>query len=265
MNRDRVSSFCQRYAKKIRSIRYKGSICSVCNMNLIDKPWCADFHHINKTEKEFYPSSLMVLKDWEFTKKELDKCMLLCSNCHRDIHVNRELYFGNIKQILDWSIDGAMDFLNNRKATKAEKTRSKELFESGLSYEKIAEIMKFKNNTIRGWCPLGKKFQVNSIENENKIIDLYENKKYTIKEMCVILHCSFRILKRKIIALVEDGRISEYRKNHSNQHIKLPKKIKIDNIVYSNIAEASRILSIPYSSLKQRILSKKWENYCYLD
>jgi hypothetical protein len=46
-----------------------------------------EFHHPNPREKEFIPSSLIHnASPVETLFKELDKCVLLCANCHREIH-----------------------------------------------------------------------------------------------------------------------------------------------------------------------------------
>ena len=48
---------------------------------------CLDFHHINGNEKE--TSTLRAIWSgwpWERIMKEVDKCTVLCSNCHRKIH-----------------------------------------------------------------------------------------------------------------------------------------------------------------------------------
>lgn len=46
-----------------------------------------DFHHLDPREKEYNISNMLSRK---FTKekvlKEIDKCVLLCSNCHRKVH-----------------------------------------------------------------------------------------------------------------------------------------------------------------------------------
>jgi hypothetical protein len=46
-----------------------------------------DFHHINPEEKSYDIKSLMGRK-WETVRSEIDKCILLCSNCHREEHWN---------------------------------------------------------------------------------------------------------------------------------------------------------------------------------
>lgn len=48
--------------------------------------WAAlDFHHKDQSQKEFVISGNYT-RSWEVLKKELDKCDLICSNCHREIH-----------------------------------------------------------------------------------------------------------------------------------------------------------------------------------
>ena len=44
-----------------------------------------DFHHINP-DKKLFQISQGEAHSWPKVKKEIDKCMVLCSNCHRDFH-----------------------------------------------------------------------------------------------------------------------------------------------------------------------------------
>lgn len=72
--------------KKVKNllVEYKGGKCEVCGYNK-----CVDaleFHHSNPEEKEFgiaYKGNTISL---EKMKKEVDKCRLLCANCHREEH-----------------------------------------------------------------------------------------------------------------------------------------------------------------------------------
>lgn len=57
-----------------------GKCCVDCGFN--KWPECLDFHHIDPGEKEFTISQSLT-KSWARTLKEIDKCILLCANCHR--------------------------------------------------------------------------------------------------------------------------------------------------------------------------------------
>jgi len=77
--------------KKIRSmsIEYKGGRCQVCGYNrCID---AMEFHHVDSSGKDFSISEKGYTRSWAKVKEELDKCMLLCANCHREIHANTQL------------------------------------------------------------------------------------------------------------------------------------------------------------------------------
>ena len=68
-------------AKKLL-VEYKGGECERCGYKkCID---ALDFHHRDPSEKDFTIAG----KSWSFErlKKEADKCILVCSNCHREIH-----------------------------------------------------------------------------------------------------------------------------------------------------------------------------------
>ena len=46
-----------------------------------------EFHHINPEDK-IYDVKVLMTRRWELIKEEIDKCILLCSNCHRELHWN---------------------------------------------------------------------------------------------------------------------------------------------------------------------------------
>ena len=66
------------------ALEYKGGKCECCGYNACKE--ALDFHHIDETKKSFGISDRNIPLDWEIIKKELDKCILVCANCHREIH-----------------------------------------------------------------------------------------------------------------------------------------------------------------------------------
>jgi len=74
----------RRKAIKQKVVEYKGGNCSLCGYNrCVD---ALDLHHIDATTKEFGISSGGLTRSWEKVRTEADKCVLVCANCHREIH-----------------------------------------------------------------------------------------------------------------------------------------------------------------------------------
>lgn len=69
--------------RKLEAIQYLGGCCSNCGGTF--HPAIYEFHHINPEEKDRDPSKMLQLSK-ERLYKELDKCILLCANCHRLTH-----------------------------------------------------------------------------------------------------------------------------------------------------------------------------------
>jgi len=71
-----------RKRKKEELVHYKGGCCERCGYN---KSFGAlQFHHINPDEKDFIIGGKSY--SIERLKKEADKCILVCANCHIEIH-----------------------------------------------------------------------------------------------------------------------------------------------------------------------------------
>jgi predicted HNH restriction endonuclease len=69
---------------KQQCVNYKGGICEKCGY---DKYIGAlEFHHKDPKQKEFNIANARLTSFSDNVKKELDKCDLLCSNCHKEIH-----------------------------------------------------------------------------------------------------------------------------------------------------------------------------------
>ena len=68
---------------KQRAVEYLGGQCVDCGIK--GNQWLFDFHHISSSEKEFHWGNHRT-SNWNNLVKELDKCVLLCANCHRTRH-----------------------------------------------------------------------------------------------------------------------------------------------------------------------------------
>ena len=69
---------------KIKCVEYKGGKCVKCGYSKY--LGALQFHHLNPQEKDFSLSRVRSLNFNEKIKQELDKCILVCSNCHFEIH-----------------------------------------------------------------------------------------------------------------------------------------------------------------------------------
>lgn len=69
--------------RKLQAIEYLGGVCMDCKQK--HHAAVFEFHHRNADEKDADPSKLF-LRRWETIQSELDKCDLLCANCHRMRH-----------------------------------------------------------------------------------------------------------------------------------------------------------------------------------
>lgn len=69
--------------RKKKAIELMGGKCCECGYN---KNYAAlEFHHLDPIQKEYEWVKLR-LRNWDNIIKELKKCILLCKNCHVEIH-----------------------------------------------------------------------------------------------------------------------------------------------------------------------------------
>ena len=71
------------HQRKLDAIEYKGGVCADCGQ--MPHPAAMQFHHLDPEEKDFSWNKGR-LRAWDSVLKELDKCVLLCANCHTIRH-----------------------------------------------------------------------------------------------------------------------------------------------------------------------------------
>ena len=79
-NTEAVESWRKR--KKKALVEYKGGKCQCCGYSKCIE--ALEFHHLDPNIKSFTISGKS--KSFNSLKSEVDKCILVCSNCHKEIH-----------------------------------------------------------------------------------------------------------------------------------------------------------------------------------
>ncbi len=76
-----------RKSRWLELIEYKGGKCQLCFGKF--PYYVYDFHHRNPKEKDLTIGSEITNLSMKAIKQEVDKCDLLCANCHREVHYAR--------------------------------------------------------------------------------------------------------------------------------------------------------------------------------
>lgn len=142
--------------RKISLIKMLGNCCSECeySKNLS----ALEFHHINPEEKDHTLDTRKLANcTWEFCLEEVKKCVLLCSNCHRETH-NPDL--NNFQTQL---------FLENPPMLETKRAEIKQKFhcltcqrETRKLIEKCSKCIKKEKALIKVICSCGKSKNENS-------------------------------------------------------------------------------------------------------
>ena len=101
MNEEQIKEFLKqsnyrhfrnsRQLLKEKLVEYKVGKCEKCGYDKCIN--ALEFHHLDPTKKDFGIANGNAIA-FEKAKKEVDKCILVCANCHREIHfsLNAEQY-----------------------------------------------------------------------------------------------------------------------------------------------------------------------------
>lgn len=126
---------------KFKAVEYKGGKCEICGY---DRNYSAlEFHHLDPTQKDFGIAADGYSKSWEHTKEELDKCILVCANCHRELHNPT------------WTKENLQTRLDSYKKREILEIPSKEELQEKINSNKtqkeIAEEYNISVSTLKRW------------------------------------------------------------------------------------------------------------------
>jgi len=75
------------------AVEYKGGKCEICGYDRCIE--ALEFHHKSISSKDFGISAKGYTRSWKKVMEELDKCIIVCANCHRELHVRLAASRGN--------------------------------------------------------------------------------------------------------------------------------------------------------------------------
>jgi len=79
-NRKNEYSYVLGWSKKLKAIKLLGNSCYKCG---IDDPVILQFHHLGDKEVNI---NILLRSKWSSILSEINKCLLLCANCHHLVH-----------------------------------------------------------------------------------------------------------------------------------------------------------------------------------
>lgn len=169
-----------RFLFKDLAVKYKGGQCQICGY--ADFTQCLDFHHLDPKQKDFSFSSIRVSTDKpeipEIVKEELDKCILLCCRCHREVHAIEEsgkqsyapqkekyadskkplecvqchkVFVPKTKQISKYCSAACAALSHVKVQARPPKEKLQELIDS-LPMTTIGKMFGVSDNAVRKWC-----------------------------------------------------------------------------------------------------------------
>jgi hypothetical protein len=165
---------CQK-RKKQNAVNHFGGKCQICGYNR-----CLDaleFHHVDKNLKEEAPAYIIMRWSWKRAFEELKKCILICSNCHRELHsnnLNRNLNADLVvPKPYEW-IEGTCKrcgekfptkkaspqiycnprcyHLDTRQTKRPSKEELKRLMEEKVPWKRLGKMFGVSDNAVRKWA-----------------------------------------------------------------------------------------------------------------
>jgi hypothetical protein len=144
-NKKSISAKNRRQKSKKLFIDYKGGECHNCGYD--ECAAALTFHHLDKENKLFIISSNSKLyksiPDFiEKIRNELDKCHILCANCHNEEQINHA--------IADYVIDNYDNISIRKKSSKLDREVVENMYNKGMTQKEICEELCVSKGTIWG-------------------------------------------------------------------------------------------------------------------
>ena len=93
--------------RKAKCVELAGGVCQRCGYDEFNTALC--FHHVDPQEKDCLPSKAIYNGSLLRARMELDKCVLLCRNCHQALHAGSWTGTFIKKEGLGWGLNQQTD------------------------------------------------------------------------------------------------------------------------------------------------------------
>lgn len=146
---------------KILAVEYMGGKCQNPECGYDKIITALEFHHLYE-DKDFGISEKGNTKSWELIKKELNKCVMLCANCHREVHggildVNKFVKLNENKE--QKVLSNINHNIKQRKVKRPSYSQLKiEINE--LGYVGTGRKYNVSDNAIRNWIKYYEKYEM---------------------------------------------------------------------------------------------------------
>jgi hypothetical protein len=156
--------------KKMTAVAHFGGKCLECGY--FKCLGAMEFHHVEKDEKEESPSYIIMRWSWDRVLKELEKCILLCCRCHREVHYDPSRNVELKRQVKPWLkliceqckgefstkcydqkfCSESCKHLSDRKVTRPSAHELKNLLEQGIPWLQLGKKFGVSDNAVRKWA-----------------------------------------------------------------------------------------------------------------
>jgi hypothetical protein len=135
----------KRRSNKLILINYKDGKCEKCEYDKNQQSLV--FHHVGDNKKFIFngfSDDINIFELESYIKEELDKCILLCNNCHIEEHINKEMFYTYEKEIYD----KVKNYKEKQSKLPIDKVIS--MYENGIKQISIAKHFNASKGTISG-------------------------------------------------------------------------------------------------------------------
>jgi hypothetical protein len=232
-------------AKRLYFYDYSGRYCKKCGFDSFKNPWIMDYHHREPEHKSFDIGKKISRYSFDTLKDEVDKCDLLCGDCHRTTHYENEIidYTNNLSVVIDRleslkTSGGKIDQMRTAEKNEIDKKQLEELIDQEIPIKKICEILGRSYESVKWSLRKHKiktlKWKRNPVSQKDSMIRDYISYGYSILSLVE----KYSMSEEEITHFLKSNnlKIREYKKPFTENDIEEIKKLLSNKVKIREIA-----------------------------